>query len=80
VTLEACRKELADSLEDWLLFSVRHRREELIRRLRVLGFQGPFTGGRHESMEDDGTVAYKFLAAALMPTPGGGPGPPPARG
>jgi len=23
VTLEACRKELADSLEDWLLFSVR---------------------------------------------------------
>jgi predicted RNA binding protein YcfA (HicA-like mRNA interferase family) len=25
-------------------------RRELVRRLRLLGFEGPFTGGRHEFM------------------------------
>jgi predicted RNA binding protein YcfA (HicA-like mRNA interferase family) len=29
-------------------------REELIGRLRVLGFQGPFSGGRHEFMARKG--------------------------
>jgi predicted RNA binding protein YcfA (HicA-like mRNA interferase family) len=29
-------------------------REELIRKLRILGFQGPFTGGRHEFMARKG--------------------------
>ena len=32
-------------------------REELIRKLRVLGFQGPFTGGRHELMAGKKAIA-----------------------
>jgi predicted RNase H-like HicB family nuclease len=64
-TLEECRDELQNTLEDWLLlgFQLRHRlpvidgidlnrkdpvhaetdkRAELIRRLRGLGWEGPF--------------------------------------
>ena len=68
-TLRQCENELRSTLEDWILvgLKLRHplpvinnisrwtpcKRRDFIKKLRRLGFDGPFSGSRHQFMVFD---------------------------
>jgi predicted RNase H-like HicB family nuclease len=90
-TLEACRDELEEVLEGWILLRVSRnlplqqsmgyadhresrvvprfgpiRRSELIRHFRRLGFDGPYSGRKHQFMaKGEATVRLQIRMRAI---------------